>query len=281
MNVAHQGGDDQKALWNGTAGCAWVDAQETLDRMYEPIEKLLTDAVVAHAPRRVLDVGCGTGATTLAVARRLGTNGECVGVDVSEPMIAYARTRAAREGTPATFIRADAQRHTFESSSFDAIMSRFGVMFFDDPVRAFANLRRAARAGAELRCVAWRSPDENPFMTTAERAAAPLLPSVPPRVPDAPGQFGFASAERVQRILEQSGWAGVDIQPIDVDCTFPERELTRHATRFGPLARVLDDADEPTRTRVVETVRAAFEPYVHGADVRYVAACWMIVARAP
>jgi len=278
MTVAHPGGDDQKALWNGTAGCAWVEAQETLDGMYAPIEQLLTDAVVAREPRRVLDVGCGTGATTLAVARRLGAAGECVGVDVSEPMLAAARSRAEREGTPATFIRADAQTYPFEPSSFDAIMSRFGVMFFDDAVRAFANLRRAARAGAELRCVVWRSPEENPFMTTAERAAAPLLPNVPPRLPDAPGQFGFANARRVRQILDESGWAGVDIQPVDVECTFPERELTRHATRFGPLARVLDEADERTRTRVVETVRAAFEPYVHGADVRFVAACWMIAA---
>jgi SAM-dependent methyltransferase len=276
MNVAHPGGDDQKALWNGTAGCAWVEAQETLAGMYAPIEKLLTDAVVAGEPRRVLDVGCGTGATTLAVARRLGAAGECVGVDVSEPMLAAARSRAERERTPATFIRADAQTYPFEPSSFDAVMSRFGVMFFDDAVRAFANLRRAARAGAELRCVVWRSPEENPFMTTAERAAAPLLPNVPPRLPDAPGQFGFANARRVRQILDESGWAGVDIQPIDVECTFPERELTRHATRFGPLARVLDEADERTRTRVVETVRTAFEPYVHGADVRFVAACWMI-----
>jgi len=278
MNVAHPGGDDQKALWNGTAGCAWVEAQETLDGMYAPIEQLLTDAVVAGEPRRVLDVGCGTGATTLAVARRLGAAGECVGVDVSEPMLAAARSRAEREGTPSTFIRADAQTYPFEPSSFDAIMSRFGVMFFDDAVRAFANLRRAARAGAGLRCVAWRSPEENPFMTTAERAAAPLLPNVPPRLPDAPGQFGFANGRRVRQILDESGWAGVDIQPIDVECTFPERELTRHATRFGPLARVLDEADERTRTRVVETVRAAFEAYVHGADVRFVAACWMIAA---
>jgi hypothetical protein len=117
-------------------------------------------------------------------------------------------------------------------------------------------------------------------MTTAERAAAPLLPSVPPRVPDAPGQFGFADDRRVRRILEQSGWTQIDIQPIDVACTLPERELTRHATRFGPLARVLQGADDETRTRVVETVRAAFEPYVHGSEVRYDAACWMIEARA-
>jgi ubiquinone/menaquinone biosynthesis C-methylase UbiE len=272
--------DDQKALWGGSAGCAWVDAQETLDRMYEPIEKLLVDAVVAASPRRVLDVGCGTGATTLAMARRLGGDGESVGVDISEPMIDAARARAQRERTPATFIIGDAQTHSFEPSSFDAIMSRFGVMFFDDSVRAFANLRRAARPGAELRCVTWRSPEENPFQTTAERAAAPLLPSVPPRVPDAPGQFAFADARRVRRILEESGWTEIHIQPIDVACTLPETELARHATRFGPLGRVLHEADEQTRARVVETVRAAFEPYVHGAEVRYDAACWMIGAVA-
>ncbi|HMC56052.1 MAG: SAM-dependent methyltransferase [Gemmatimonadetes bacterium] len=281
MNVVPDGGDDQAAQWNRTAGCAWVEAQAMIDQTFKPIEDLLVDAIVAGSPRRVLDVGCGTGATTLAAARRLGANGACVGIDISEPMTDAARARAEREGTPARFIRADAQSYPFEPSSYDAIMSRFGVMFFDDSVRAFANLRRAARAGAELRCVVWRSPDENPFMTTAERAAAPLLPSIPPRVPDAPGQFAFADSQRVGRILEASGWVAIDIQPIDVECTMPESELARYATRFGPLGRVLDDVDERTRARVVKTVRAAFEPFVHGAEVRYDAACWMIGARVP
>jgi ubiquinone/menaquinone biosynthesis C-methylase UbiE len=281
MDVVPRSGDGQAAQWNRTAGCAWVEAQEMIDRTFQPIEDLLVDAILAGSPRRVLDVGCGTGATTLAVARRLGTNGECVGIDISEPMTDAARARAEREGTPARFIRADAQSYPFEPSSFDAIMSRFGVMFFDDPVLAFANLRRAMRPAAELRCVVWRSPEENPFMTTAERAAAPLLPSMPPRVSDAPGQFAFADSQRVRRILEESGWTGIDIQPIDVVCTMPESELARYATRFGPVGRVLDDADEATRDRVVKTVRAAFEPFVHGAEVRYDAACWMIAARKP
>jgi SAM-dependent methyltransferase len=281
VNVEHQSGDDQAALWNRTAGCAWVEAQATIDQMFRPLEELLVDAVVACSPRRVLDVGCGTGATTLAVARRLGANSECVGIDISEPMLDAARARAEREGTPARFIRADAESYPLEPASYDAIMSRFGVMFFDDSVRAFANLRRAARADSQLRCIVWRSPEENPFMTTAERAAAPLLPSVPPRVPDAPGQFGFANAQRVRRILEESGWVEIDIQPIDVECTMPASELTRYATRFGPLGRVLDEADERTRDRVVKTVRTAFEPFVHGTEVRYNAACWMLSAGVP
>ena len=281
MSAPNPGGDDQATLWNTTAGCAWVEAQETLDRMYQPIEDLLVAEVMGGSPRRVLDVGCGTGATTLAVARRLGAAGECVGADISAPMLDAARARAAREGMPATFVVADAETHPFEPASFDAILSRFGVMFFGDSVRAFANLWRAARSGAALRCVVWRSPDENPFSTAAERAATPLLPNLPPRVPDAPGQFGFANAHRVHDILAASGWTGIDLRPIDVECTLPASELERHATRLGPLGRVLQEADEATRARVIEAVRGAFEPFVHGAEVRYVAACWMVGARAP
>jgi SAM-dependent methyltransferase len=280
MGEVREGNEDQAALWNAPR-CAWVEAQDTVDRMYAPIEDLLVDAVMAGSPARVLDVGCGTGGTTLAVARRLGAMGECVGVDISEPMLDAARARAKREGAPARFIRGDAESHPFDPSSFDAIMSRFGVMFFGDSVRAFANLRRAARGGAALRFVAWRSAEENPFMTTAERAAAPLMPDLPPRVPDAPGQFAFADGSRVHGILADGGWAEIDVQAIDFECTLPEAELARHATRFGPVGRMLQEADERTRARVTDAVRAAFEPYVHGTEARFTAACWLVAAQAP
>jgi SAM-dependent methyltransferase len=278
MNVTRQTAEEQTKLWNGPAGHAWVEAQELLDPMFKPLEDLLVEAVSARAGRRVLDIGCGTGSTTLAVARLVGARGRCTGVDISEPMITAARARAEREGTLADFIRADAQTHAFEPASFDMIISRFGVMFFDDSVQAFANLRRASEDGAGLRFIAWRSPSENPFMTTAERAAAPLLPNLPARRPDAPGQFAFADPRRVSRVLEESGWAGIDIRPIDVACTLPEKELVRYLTRFGPLGLVLHEADDRTRAQVIETVRAAFEPYVHGAEVRFTAACWMVSA---
>jgi SAM-dependent methyltransferase len=281
MDVPRQTNDEQTTLWNGVAGRAWVDTQEVLDRMFRPLEDLLVDAVCAGSAQRVLDIGCGTGSTTLAVARRLGAQAHCIGVDISAPMLAVARECAERQGTPATFIRADAQSYAFEPSSFDAILSRFGVMFFADSVRAFANLRSAARAGAQLSFVAWRSSEENPFMTTAERAAAPLLPNLPQRQPDAPGQFAFADPHRVHRILDESGWAEIEIRPIDVVCTFAEKELARYVTRFGPLGRILHELDDPIRSRVVEKVRAAFDPFVHGADVRFNAACWMVGARVP
>ena len=282
MNIKqHTKDNEQAALWNGRAGRAWVDAQESLDRLFTPFENLLVDEVRAAQARRVLDVGCGTGATTLAIARVLGAEGHCTGADISEPMIAVARARAGREGAPARFVCGDAQRHPFEPASFDLFVSRFGVMFFDSPVQAFSNLLNAAKGGARLRAIAWRSAAENPFMTTAERAAAPLLPNLPARKPGAPGQFAFADRDRVASILEEGGWAGIDIRPIDVECALPESDLMGYLTRLGPVGLALqDETDERRRAQVVATVRAAFEPYVRGSEVRFTAACWMIGAEA-
>lgn len=153
-------------------------------------------------------------------------------------------------------------------------------MFFDGAVAAFANVKTAATDGAELRLVAWRSPSENPFMTTAERAAGPLLPNLPARRPDAPGQFAFADRDRVFRILAESGWADIDIRPIDVGCSFPEAALIAYLSRLGPLGRVLHEADDRLRAEVIATARDAFAPYVQGTEVRFTAACWMIGARS-
>ncbi|GAB3476283.1 class I SAM-dependent methyltransferase [Amycolatopsis cihanbeyliensis] len=280
MNAVPETNVEQTALWNGAGARGWVEAQDLLDRMLKPVEDVLVDAVRPVPARRVLDVGCGTGGVTVAVATALGAGSRCVGVDVSEPMIAAARARTEREGAPASFIRADAQSHTFEPGGFDLIVSRFGVMFFDDVARAFDNLRRATRDGGELRFIVWRGMAENPFMTTAERAAAPLLPNLPDRDPDAPGQFALADADRVRRALAESAWTGIDIQPVDVACSLPEQELARYVTLFGPVGRALQEADDRLRDQVVDAVLPAFAPFVRGTRVRFTAACWVVTARA-
>jgi len=271
--------DEQSKLWNGSAGCAWVEAQAMLDRTLQPFEDLLVQAVSASGARRVLDVGCGTGSTTRAIARVLGATGRSAGIDISEQMIDAARMLTELDRTSAEFICADAQTHAFAPASFDLIMSRFGTMFFTDPVAAFANLRRAGAPGAALCSIVWRSPEENPFMTTAERAAAPLLPNLQPRRADAAGQFGLADARRMRAILEESGWTAIDIRPIDVTCTLPESELTSYGTRFGPVGVALREADPHTRAQVAKAVRSAFDPYVQGDEVRFTASCWLVGGR--
>jgi len=280
VNSPQQSNDEQATLWNGVAGRAWVEMQALLDHVMQPFERLLADAVAHRRPIRLLDVGCGTGATTIAAARVAGSSTACVGVDISEPMIEFARARADREGVQTKFFHADVQTHRFDPSGFDMIISRFGVMFFDDPVEAFANLRRAATEDAELRFFAWRGPAENPFMLVAERAAAPLLPNLPVRDPNGPGQFAFADPRRVERLLADSGWTDAAIRPIDVGCCFPADALVHWFTRLGPLGRVLDAADARTRSHVIESVRSAYHAYVHGNEIRFDAASWLVVARS-
>jgi hypothetical protein len=117
-------------------------------------------------------------------------------------------------------------------------------------------------------------------MTTAEQAAAPLLPTLPARDPDAPGQFAFADPERVRHILAESGWEDIDLRPIDPVCTMHEEDLIFYFTRLGPLGKLLPDLDDARRARIVEKVRPAFEPFVQGSEVRFTAACWMVSATA-
>jgi SAM-dependent methyltransferase len=280
MTLAQAIPPSQAQAWNGASGRAWVDAQTVLDAMFQPFEDHLVEAARALSARDVLDIGCGTGSTTLAIARALGDAGRCVGIDVSTPMIARAEQRAKHADTHARFVCADAERFPFAPARFDLLVSRFGVMFFADPVRAFANLRQAAREGGALHAIAWRGAADNPFMTTAERAAAALLPALPARVPGAPGQFAFADAAHVRRVLADSGWSDIAIASLDVACSLPEAMLGSYVTRMGPVGLALQDADAATRAVVEDTLRGAFAPYVQGAQACFNAACWRITARA-
>jgi SAM-dependent methyltransferase len=281
MSDIQEANRDQIALWNNAGGPIWVEMQDVLDPMLAPFADLVVDNGFPGEGCRVLDIGCGAGATTLAMARRLGPAGQCLGVDISAPLLDAARAQGRWEGlTSAAFLQADAQTHAFDAGRFDAVISRFGVMFFDDPQAAFVNIRNAARRAAKLTFVAWRSPAENPFMTTAARAAAPFLPSLRTPPADAPGQFAFADGERVKRILNASGWSDVDVRAVDVPSSISEANLHAYVTRLGPVGLALRDADEATRARTTAAVSAAFKPYLANGEARFTIAAWLVSARA-
>ncbi len=271
----------QTQIWNGPAGQAWLGMETILDALFEPFTQLLVDAVRWHDPRNVLDIGCGTGATTLAIARALAPHGACTGADLSQMMIDRARQRASTEpeGVRTTFRSGDAS-HLDGAGPFDMATSRFGVMFFDDPAAAFARIRTAMAPGAPLAAIAWRASAENPFMTCAERAAAPLLPPLQPIRPNAPGQFGFADPNHVRTIMTDSGWRELAISPVDIACIMPESALLPYLSNLGRIGVALQQTDTATRAHVLGVVRAAFDPFVEGDTVCFNAACWMIEAKA-
>lgn len=272
---------EQAARWNESSGPIWVEMQEVLDRTYAAFEKRLVEDGFPGERGRVLDIGCGAGATTIAMARRLGPQGLCLGVDISAPLIAAAKERAAREQLAAVrFLEADAQTYSFEPRSFDAVISRFGVMFFDDPAAAFANLRRAARPHATLTFIAWRSPADNEFISSLPHAVERFLPPMPAMDPDAPGQFAFANSQRVRTILQSSGWTDVRIEPMDVLTTIIAKDLLAYVTKLGPIGLALKSADDSTRASVVAALHAAISRHVEQGVVRFTSACWLVMARA-
>lgn len=269
------------AYWNDVGGGAWVENQALLDRINQPVGDIVAERADPGTGARVLDIGCGAGATTLDMARRVGPDGLCLGVDVSEALLDLARQRARTEAIGnVDFVRADAATHDFGGPVFDAAISRYGVMFFEDPDAAFANLRRAVRPGGGLTFACWRSAAENPLTLVPLEAAAPFLPESPRAPADGPGRFAFADADRIRGILERSGWRQVGIEPLDVPTPVSFDELLTLSLKLGLLGTLLPQQDESVRQRVAEAVAARLESHVEDGMVPMTAACWLVTATA-
>jgi SAM-dependent methyltransferase len=280
-----QDNTDQIAYWNDRAAVTWTAFQERLDALFEPLTALALDAAAPKSGERVIDVGCGCGATILALAQRLGPTGEVLGLDVSEPMSARARERIAGAGlTNAQVVVSDAATHDFQGARTDLLFSRFGVMFFADPVAAFANLRGAMRQGGRLLCAAWRQLTDNPWFTVPLEAARPLLPPQPPADPDAPGPFAFANPDRTLGIFAKAGWGDAALirhdVPIRIAAAGHIEQAVEFATRVGILARMLAEEDPDTHARVRLAVAEALKPYDSPTGINLSGSIWLISAHA-
>ncbi|MEM6436920.1 MAG: class I SAM-dependent methyltransferase [Cyanobacteria bacterium P01_D01_bin.115] len=272
--------EEQVQLWNGAMGKTWVEAQAFIDGMLRPLEELIVATVSSLSPKNILDVGCGNGTTTLALAHVVAPQGRCNGIDISAPMIENARSRASSSSSDvaAEFICADASDYLFGDIKFDVFTSRFGVMFFADPVAAFTNLRSAAAHQAQLAFLVWRAPEENDFLTTAQRTAVPLLPQLSARESTSPGAFALANPDHVHSILTTSGWTEITLHPVDQQCTFASDDLDLFLTKLAPIGHDIEALDEDVRAAIAQAIRSAYEQYIHGDEVHFKASCWLIRA---
>jgi SAM-dependent methyltransferase len=253
---------DQAEHWNNTAEVGqWVTEQARYDVMLAPFTEMLIAGATIGPGDTVLDIGCGCGATTLAAARTTQT-GYAVGVDLSVAMLERARVDAATAGLAnVTFEQADAQVHPFEGGAFDVVISRFGVMFFADPVAAFINLRRAARSDGRLAFVCWQPLAANEWLAGPGAALATVVPIPDLGPPGGPGLFAFADPDRVRDVLTGAGWRGVTITerrtPILVGGIGTLDEAVSFL-RNGSLGRtMLAGADSDTETQALDAVRAS------------------------
>lgn len=273
---------EQSRYWNEQAGPKWAAMQRQLDAQLEPLGAAAIDALDLRAGERVLDVGCGAGATALALAERVRP-GEVVGVDISAPLLALARERAAGVAD-LRFALADAQTAVFAGPPFDVVFSRFGVMFFADPVAAFVNLRAALRPGGRLGFVCWRPMRDNAWIMAPLTAAMPHLPApLEPPLPDAPGPFAFADGARTRGILERAGFVAVDVAPYDCELTLGTGssldDAVETALQIGPLGRALSAAGDDLCETIRGVVREALARHEGPRGVTLSAAAWLVRAR--
>jgi SAM-dependent methyltransferase len=281
--LIHAGNMAQADYWNGAAGQRWRDRQDHQDEVLKPVSERLI-AVADPKPReRVIDVGCGCGATTIDFARRVAPGGEVLGLDISEPMLARARERA-KPDLPARFVLADATVHQTPNWA-DLVVSRFGVMFFADPALSFTNIRRSLRPGGRLAFACWREARQNPWMIAPLRAAAKHAPPLPEMGPEDPGPFAFADQARVRRILSEAGYADIVVAPHDLDLDIAiGRGLdsaVEGALAIGPTSRILDGQSEAVRVAAAADIRAALAARMVGDSVPLGAAIWIVTARNP
>ena len=270
----------QIEYWNGRAGERWADLQDSIDRNLGHITQSFVPFVNAKPGMQVLDIGCGCGTTTLTFAEAVAPGGAIAAIDISAPMLAVARARAAGMNADITFTEADASSYDFQPV-FDLVVSRFGVMFFAEPAPAFRNIRRALVGGGTIAFVCWRSVLENGWAATPMGAARAFLPPQEPPDPYAPGPFAFAEKPRLESILAEAGFRDIHIEKFDghMEMGATAEDAAREALNIGPLARAAAELDESTREKIRAAAAKAMGQYATARGVYAPVACWFVRAK--
>jgi SAM-dependent methyltransferase len=280
MSSAISANAAQIEYWNGPAGERWAKAQDRIDHHLG----LITEALMAFAAlepgERVLDIGCGGGTTALLIRERVGPEGAVTGIDISAPNLAVARARCHAGMADVSFVEADAATYDFQPV-FDLAFSRFGVMFFDHPARALANIRKALVKEGRLAFVCWRTFRENEWAFAPFQAALDLLPPQEPMDPHAPGPFAFADSARVKRLLEQAGFRDVVIEAQDSTVNLGEtvEDAVMEALTIGPLARAAAELDNAARDKIRARIAPVFEKYRTAYGITPPGAVWLVSAQ--
>jgi SAM-dependent methyltransferase len=280
-----EGNAAQRAYWNQVAGPRWVGLGGFVENKNREVNDLLLARMRPAAGEHALEIGCGTGATTVPVAEAVGAGGHVLGVDLSEPMLAVARRQVAEAGLRnVELLLADAQVHGFEPGRFDLVYSRFGVMFFADPFAAFRNLGGALKPGGRLAFACWAPLEENPHWLISYDIALRHLGPPAPKSTREPGPLALADPDYVRDILAQAGFdaIAIDRQAVDMVCGTPSEE-THHACIMGPTARLIDEKkpDEATRQAIAREVEAAFVACAARGPIRLPATIFLVAAGRP
>lgn len=276
----------QIEFWNTAGGAKWVRLQAMLDRMIEPYGEAAISRAQVCPGLLVLDVGCGCGTTSVALAQAVGASGRVVGIDISAPMLARAAELARASGVGnVAFENADAQTHTFAGGEIDRVFSRFGVMFFSDSHAAFENLATALKPGGRLSFVCWQPITDNPWMLLPIMTAMRFIELPLPAEPRAPGPFAFADPDYVRGFLTDAGFTEIEIEPMTQDLSVGGADTLEEAVSFlmtmGPLGEQMEQQPTEVRARVEEALCETLAPYSGPGGVHMPSAAWLVSAAKP
>jgi SAM-dependent methyltransferase len=275
---------DMREYWDGDAGRHWAAQEDRYDRMNRVFGERVVEAVAARPGERILDVGCGNGALSLAVAPQVGPEGAVVGLDLSGPMLEVARRRVAAAGAGhVTFEQGDAQVHPLDPASFDAAVSRFGVMFFEDPVAAFSNLASALRPGGRFVFACWQEMLRNEWITVPVFAALQHVPPPPVGEPGAPGPFALADADRTSALLLEAGFADVALEEVEAPMWLGRSvdDVVRFMEGSDIAKALLREAPPESVEPAWQAVREALAAHEEPEGVVLRGAAWLVRAVTP
>lgn len=251
--------------WNEVAGPRWVARAGAQEARNIEVAQILLGAAAPQPGERVLDIGCGTGATAIPFAAAVAPAGNVTGVDISEPMLGQARKNIDAAGLPnVSLVLADAQVHRFPADSFDLLISRFGVMFFADPVAAFTNLHAGLRQNGRLCMAVWSTIDDNTHWRVPFEIAVKHLGLPAPVSPTEPGPTAFRDPDYLRGILKKAGFTSIDIRPSRFNVIGRSvAEEAENAAQSGPASRLMEEkqADEPVRRAIVAETAAAYAAF--------------------
>jgi SAM-dependent methyltransferase len=269
-----------RKAWDGPDGDIWAASADQYEARGAGHRRLLLQAAAIASGERVLDLGCGNGASTREAAR-MADPGEVVGIDLSAAMLTNARVRSAAEGlTNVTFVQGDAQVHDFEPETFDVIISNAGAMFFDDKLAAFTNLGRALRRGGRLALMAWQRLEENEWLMVLRETLA-MGRDLPAPVVGMPGPFGLADRDQVSALLLESGFTDIGFGDVREPSVFGASAAQAYAlmSNDAPTRGLLDDLSDADKATALDQLRSVIAAHETPSGVSFGSASWLIQAR--
>ena len=273
---------ESQTFWNEEGGQQWVNNIDSVETFIQPLSEQLLDTVLPASGEQVLDVGCGGGLTSIKIAQLVGSDGSVTGVDVSRPIIDIAIERG-KEIENLAFELGDAATWDFKEESYDIITSRFGVMFFDEPVAAFANLHKALKRSGRMVFLCWRKLEENPWMARTAKAAFEIVPppqDTPAPDPTAPGPFSLGDRAHLESVIKLAGFTDIEVKAVDQGLHMGDLDdAVKFFLKMGPAAEIAKNASEQQTQQIIGAIMQVLSEYDTPQGVVSPAAAWIVSAR--